>query len=163
MRTLLPAALFVSLLAVAACDTLGDAVDGAACAASGYADAGTISATVGGAAYRTPCVRVDEASGQVTVASLDDVVSDGGQRLLAVTAPTEVGTFEVGATRAAGVYTARAADPERQADQTYAATSGTVTVASVSATAIAGTFAFSARTPAGETVEVTAGRFDVTF
>ncbi|WP_412069609.1 DUF6252 family protein [Rubrivirga sp. IMCC43871] len=163
MRTLLPAALLLSVLLVSGCDTLSDAVDGAACAASGYADTGTVSATVGSASYSTPCVRAEEASGQVTVASLDNVVSDGGQRLLAVTAPTEVGTFEIGATTATGVYTARAADPDQQADQTYAATSGSVTVSSVSATTIVGTFAFTARTPAGETIEVTGGRFDLTF
>lgn len=163
MRPLLSAALLLSVLFVGGCDALSDAVDGAACEASGYADTGTVSATVGGTAYNTPCVRADEASGQVTVASVDGVVSDGGQRLLAVTAPTEVGTFEIGATTAAGVYTARAADPEQQADQTYAATSGSVTVSAVSATAITGTFAFTARTPAGETLEVTGGRFDVTF
>lgn len=153
--------LLVLLVSAVGCDTVSDRVDQAACAASGYADAGTVTATVSGSRYATACVRVDRESGVVTVASIDNVVSNQAQRLLAITVPATVGTYAIGSSTAAGVYTTRAADASDQAEQTYVATSGTVTVTSTGSGA-AGTFSFAARTPAGAQIEVTAGRFDVT-
>lgn len=164
MRTLIPLiALFSVSLLVGGCDTVSDALNGAACAATGYADSGTVAATVGSSRYSTPCVRVEVEAGVLTIASIDDVVSDNNQRLLAVTAPNELGTFEVGESAAAGVYTLRAEDASQQADQTFASVSGRVTVSSIEDDAATGTFSFVARTPGGDEVQVTAGRFDVTF
>lgn len=156
--------LFAVLVALSAsgCDTVSDTVDEAACAASGYADSGEVSATVGPSRYATACVRVDEVSGQITIASIDNVVSDSNQRLLAITMPTTTGTFAIGAA-ATAAYTQRAADAGQQAAQTYAATSGTVTVTAISESTATGTFAFTAQNPAGEDLDIASGRFDVSF
>ncbi|MGB3545028.1 hypothetical protein [Rubrivirga sp.] len=157
------AALLSILMFTGGCDAVSDVVDGAACSATGYADSGTVSATVGGSRYSTPCVRVEVESGVLTIASIDDVVSDNDQRLLAVTAPNEVGTFEVGETTAGGVYTVRAADTSQQAEQTFASTSGRVTVTSVTDTSAEGTFSFVGQVPSGDQIDIVNGSFDVTF
>lgn len=151
------------LVAAAGCDALSDTLDEAACSASGYADEGEMSATVDGGRYSTACVRVETEANLLTVGSIDNVVSDNDQRLLAVTAPAEVGSYEIGSSAALGAYTFRAADASQQAEQTYAATSGTITIATVSANAASGTFSFVGRTPAGDQVTVASGAFDVTF
>lgn len=149
---------------VAGCDTVSDTVDEAACRASGYADEGTVSASVNGSRYSTPCVRGDLEQGALAIASLDGVVSQGAQRGIALTIPgDEPDTYTIGADAAAATYVARAADSSQQADETYLATSGTITVTAVSASGATGTFSFTAQTVGGGEVEVTNGRFDVTF
>ena len=152
------------LLAVAGCDTVSDTVDEAACRASGYADVGTVTASVSGSAYSTPCVRGDLEQGALAIASLDGVVSQGAQRGIALTVPGDApDTYAIGDEAAAATYVARAADASQQADETYLATSGTITVTAVSASGAAGTFSFTARTVGGDEVAVTNGRFDVTY
>lgn len=49
------------------------------------------------------------------------------------------------------------------ASNLYTATSGSATVTAVSATAARGTFSFTGRNNAGQTVQITGGSFDLTF
>lgn len=91
------------------------------------------------------------------------MVSANRQRSITVAAEAEVGTYALNDVQAEGIYVARTADSDDQADETYAGVSGTVTVEAVSSTAAEGTFSFTARNPAGTEIEVAEGRFDVTF
>ncbi len=90
-------------------------------------------------------------------------MSANNQRSITLAAEAEVGTYAISDVQAEGVYVARTPDSNDQADETYAGTTGTITIEAVSDTAAEGAFSFTARNPAGTTVEVAEGRFDVTF
>ena len=152
-------------LPLAACDTVSDTVDNAACRASGYADDGTVRATVSGASYSATCVRVEVEEGAVLIASVDNVVSQNNQTSITLTLPsTTPGTFTIESNNGAlATYVARTSDPNDQTGETYAATSGTITLEDYSAGSAEGTFSFTARNLDDESVTVTGGRFDVTF
>jgi len=158
------ALLLALLLPVAACDTVTDAVDNAACQASGYADGGTLRATVSGDSFSGTCIRVQLQSGVLTVAGADNVVSNNNQELITLTFPTtDTASYTLGSSAAVASFTRRTEDSSDQANEVYAATSGTVTLAEYSATTARGTFSFSARNAAGTVVTVASGTFDVTF
>lgn len=159
-----PALLLLALLALPACDAVGDAVDSTACGLSGYADEGEVRAVVDGSAFSGTCVRVETDGAFVTVIGVDNVVSQSGQEAITLTFPIdETGTFELPAANAAGTYAARTTDPREIGDEAYVATSGTLTVTALSDDAAEGTFAFTARNAGSATVTVASGRFDVSF
>jgi hypothetical protein len=153
----------LALVALPACDDAGDLVDRAACDATGHASEGTVSATADGARFSATCVRGDVTADVLSVAGIDDVVSDGRQRSVALVVAAAPGAYSVGADGVTATYVARADDPDRQPEQTFAAVAGTVTVEAVSDAAAEGTFAFTARNADGDEVEVTGGRFEVEF
>ena len=152
------------LVALPACDSVSDAVDTAACQATGYADEGTVRAMVGDGGFSGTCIRVDTEQGTLTIVGADNVVSQNNQEVITLVLPSsEARTYTLGSDAATAVYAARTEDPNDQDDETYAAVNGTLTVESASATAARGTFAFTGRTVGGTEVTVSGGRFDVTF
>ena len=158
------AACLLLLLTLPACDEVSDAVDNAACQASGYADAGSVRATVDGDRFSGTCVRVDREAGTLTIVGADNVVSQNSQEVITLAVPTgEARTYDLGAEVATAAYAARTEDPDDQGDEVYAAIDGTLTVTSVTDGATTGTFSFTGRTLNGATVEVSGGRFDVSF
>ncbi len=160
-----PLLCLLALLTLPACDAVGDAVDNAACQATGYADSGSVRATVAGDAFSGTCVRVDTEAGALSVLGADNVVSQNSQEVITLTLPSdEVRSYDLDSDPATASYTARTEDPDDQGDEVYIATSGTITVEAATATSARGTFSFAARTLAsGAEVTVTGGRFDVTF
>ncbi len=161
-------ALFLALLLpLAACDEVGDAVDNAACQATGYADAGSVRATVSGDSFSGTCVRVQLQSGTLTIVGADNVVSQNDQEILSLTFPsTDLREYsldpEVGVV-ATATYTARTEDPNDQGDEVYAATGGTIALDAYTESSAEGTFSFTGRTVGGDEVTVANGTFDVTF
>jgi hypothetical protein len=167
MRTLLALAL---LLPVAGCDALSDAADETACRASGYADVGSVRASVSGDAFSTACVAARVEAGALVIAGADNVVSDDDQEVLTLTFPsTDLASYEIGASGATATFARRTTDSNDQAEEVYVATDGTLTLAEgaepseSSATRVRGSFSFSARNGAGDVVAVSGGTFDVTF
>ena len=61
---------------------LGDAVDSTACQASGYADSGSVRATVGGDAFSGTCVRVARGGGTLSVLGRQALVPKSNARNL---------------------------------------------------------------------------------
>lgn len=164
MRYALP----LLLLLATGCDTVSDAADEAACQASGYADEGTVSASVSGDAFSGTCVRVDVQQGALSIVGADNVVSNNNQEVITLTFPsTEIRAYEiddpVGTQLAAASFTARTENPDDQADEAYLATRGTLSLDAYSETAASGTFSFTARTINGAEVVVSSGTFAVTF
>ena len=152
------------LLTLPACDEVSDAVDNAACQASGYADSGSVRATVDGDAFSGTCVRVDARAGTLTVLGADNVVSQNSQEFISVTFPTtEIRSYTLGDGLAVASFTARTEDTDDQGEEVYAATGGTVRLDVATETSAQGTFSFTAQNASGETVEVEGGRFSVTF
>ncbi len=159
-----PVLCLLAVLLLPACDTVSDAVDNAACQATGYADAGTVRATVAGDAFSGTCVRVDTEAGALTVVGADNVVSQNSQEVITLVLPSDsVRAYTLGASAATAAFAARAEVSGDQVDRTYLGVSGTVTVEAASATAARGTFSFTGRNAAGDEVAVTGGQFDVTF
>lgn len=160
-----PAVLLPALLLLApGCDTVADSVDAAACRASGYADTGTVSASVSGDRFSGTCVRVEVQQGTLTVVGADNVVSQNRQEVISLTFPsTTLRSYDLGAGAAAAAFAARTEDPDDQAEETYAAVDGTLSLDTYTASSASGTFAFTARSANGAQVEVTGGRFDVSF
>lgn len=158
------ALLLALLLPLAACDALSDAVDETACQASGYADAGRVSATVSGDAFSGTCVRVDRQQGALSIVGADNVVSQNNQEVITLTFPsTELRSYALGAEVAAATFTRRTEDSDDQAREVYVGLSGTVTLTAFSDDAAEGTFSFTAENEAGDEVTVSGGTFDVTF
>lgn len=165
MRSALRLALSLPLLLLAAgCDEVSDTVDAAACRASGYADEGSVRATVDGDTFSGTCVRVEVQQGTLTIVGADNVVSQNNQEVITLTFPsTTVRSYDLGDDVAAASFAARTEDPNDQEDEVYLAISGTLSLDEYSSTSAEGTFSFTARTVGGAEVEVTSGRFDVTF
>ena len=138
---------------------------------SGALASGSLSATVAGDAFRAVCVQGQLSSGVLALGGNLGASEGGNQKQINLTVPSaQAGqTYEIGAlgtvtlasyseldisnpTDASGLYTAAPG-----------AGSGSVTVDAVSASGARGTFAFTARNSAGQTVSVTAGSFDIEF
>lgn len=161
MRTLLA---LVLLLPVAGCDALSDSVDEAACQASGYADEGSVRATIDGDSFSGTCVRVQVEQGALTIVGADNVVSRDQQEFITLTLPsTAVGTYELGLDAALATYTARTEDSDDQADEVFAAVNGTITLDAYTDSSAEGTFTFTGRALDDDEVTVTRGSFEVTF
>jgi len=159
-----PALLLLAVLTLPACDAVSDAVDDAACQASGYADSGTVRATVSGDSFSGTCVRVDRESGTLTIVGADNVVSQNDQEVITIAVPSDdLRSYDLSNDVATAAFARRTEDPNDQGDEVYVATSGTLTVTAVSDDSAEGTFAFSARNASGATVEVSGGRFNVSF
>lgn len=159
-------ALWIALLAVTlpACDQVSDAVDEAACRASGYADAGTVRATVDGDTFSGTCVRVEAQAGTLTVIGADNVVSQNDQEAITLTfRSTAPGPYDVEEADAAASIAFRTESQDDQADEVYVGLEGTLTLDAYTEAAASGGFSFTARNAAGDLVTVTDGTFDVTF
>ena len=158
------AACLLLLLTLPACDEVSDAVDNAACQASGYADTGTVRATVDGDSFSGSCVSVETQGTTLTIAGADNVVSRNSQEIIAITFPTrEIRSYDLVNDLVGATYAARTEDADDQDREVYGAVDGTVRLDAVSETTASGTFSFTAQNLDGETVEVSGGRFDVTF
>ena len=152
------------LLPLAACDTVSDAVDDAACRATGYADAGSVRATVAGDSFSGTCIRVQLQQGILTIAGADNVVSQNNQEVITLTFPsTDERSYQLANDAAVASYTARTEDPDDQGDEVYASVSGTLSLDVYTESSAEGTFSFTGRTINGDEVTVTSGTFDVTF
>ena len=154
----------ILLVTLPACDAISDAADNAACQATGYADSGTVRASVAGDSFSGTCIRVDTEGGTLTIAGADNVVSQNNQEVITLAFPsTEIRSYALGTDAATAVFVARTEDPEDQAEETYAAISGTLRLDAVSETTARGSFSFTGRTVGGTEVTVSGGSFNVTF
>ncbi len=152
------------LLPLAACDQVSDAVDNAACQATGYADGGTVRATVSGDSFSGTCVRVQLQQGTLTIAGADNVISQNNQEVITLTLPsTDVRSYQLANDVAVASYTARTENPDDQGDEVYASVNGTLSLDVYTESSAKGTFSFTGRTVNGDEVTVTNGTFDVTF
>lgn len=159
MRTVV---VLVALLTLPACDAVSDAVDTAACQASGYADSGSVRATVDGDAFSGSCVRLDREAGTLTIIGADNVVSQDEQEVITLALPNaDVRSYTIGSDAATAAFAARTPDADDQRDEFYAAIDGQITVLQSTDTAVSGTFAFTAQNANGDAIPVTGGTFDV--
>ena len=148
------------LLPLGACDALSDAVDSTVCQSSGYADSGSVRATVDGDSFSGTCVDVQLQRGTLTIAGADNVVSQNNQEAITLTFPsTEPASYTLGSEVAAAAYAARG----ETGDVAYVGTSGMITLTAYDESSASGTFSFVAQRTNGDEVVVSEGRFDVSF
>lgn len=159
MKRLIPL-LVLPALFLAGCDSNG--AGGAACEQAGLTATGSFSATAAGEGFTAACVSGQFTNGVLAIAGLENIDGSAGasQRQININLfNPQTGSNTIGT----GVATYADVDLANPAAGTYASTSGSVQLDAVSATGAKGTFSFTARNNGGQTVQVTNGRFDITF
>lgn len=156
MRRALPLGLALStlMLATAGCDSSGDG-------GGGGCGSGTMTATIAGASFSATCVTGSFTSGTLAVGGNLGASQGGSQEQITLAMPGAA----VGSTISFGFgpTATYAKIVGSDASQTYVATSGSARITAVSSTAAKGTFSFTGRTNAGQTIAVASGTFDITF
>ena len=131
----------------------------AACASAGFEATGSLSATAGGEAFSAACMNATFSNGAFVVAGIENLGAAGAsQRQISFT----VMNPQTGSNQAV-VATYADIDLANPTAGTYAATNATIQFDAFSSTAAEGSFSFTARNNGGQTVQVTNGRFDLSY
>lgn len=165
LRTLSALALAASLFTLTGCDSNDDS---AACTAAGITSTGSLSATAGGASFDAACVSAQSSGGGTQIVAIENIGQAGAsqRQISLVLFGSGAGTYSIGGASSGNFASATYADVDlaNPTAGTFVGTSGSVSVETLTATSAKGTFSFSARSSQGSTtVQVSSGRFDVTF
>ena len=141
-------------LTLSACDATDDG-------GNGGCGSGTMTATVAGASFAATCVTGSFTSGVLTVGGNLGASQGGSQEQITIALPGAAAgsTVSLGMGPTATYAKINGTD----VSQTYVATSGTVRIESMSASGAKGTFSFTGRNNAGQTISIASGAFDITF
>jgi len=151
------------LLPLVACDS-NDGDGGANC--GGTTGKGTFTATIPSGSFEARCLTGSFSSGVLSVGGNLGASASGGvlqeQITLAIPGAQAGRTYNFGSGPVATYTRVESSNPTNP-NASYASTTGSVKVDAVSATAAKGTFSFTGRNNAGQTISISNGSFDVTF
>ena len=155
-----PALLLCLLLPLAACDSADDSA-AVECDAE-YTATGALSGAVDGDPFDADCLAASVEFGVLSVAALEPPDADGpnSRQISLIVLGARVGANRLSVAVLADVDLD---DPDTAAAGTYTSTDAAVTLDALSADGASGTFSFTARNNAGQTVRVSDGAFDVAF